>query len=222
MEHGTNSTDGTPALRAPRFAPWRIGVSALAMLAALQSITITLPINGRVVDKASGEPIPNAAVAALWQLEVWTPVHGQPGPTIRIAQALTNEDGAFEFPMTVLFHPPVLPLSWLMRSDDRMPELIVAANGYCPDKLNNDTLGIFGPAHGSGFWFVRASSLQQAHARLLALPEGIAAQNADQCDIAWAKFKVAEAQGTCARRWYCKHDSLADLERAFVSSANAR
>lgn len=204
---------------------WRTGVSVAALLLAIQSITITLPIHGRVVDEASGKPVAGAAIAALWQFDAWTPVHGLPGGTVKIAQAVTDEEGVFRFPAAFILHPPLLPLSWLMRSDTDMPGLVVVADGYQPQWGANDVFGINGPRHASGFLSVRTSSLQGAVLRLPPLPAVLDARQLNQYrdGLGWTANQIGFAAGSCARRVYCQSHSLADVRRAIKrGTARAR
>jgi hypothetical protein len=212
-ETTSSSNSRRLARSARRWRPWLIG---LASLIVIQSITITLPIHGRVVDETSGQPVAGAAIAALWQLDTWTPVHGLPGGAVRTAQAVTGKDGTFEFPTALIVHPPLLPLSWLMRSESNMPELVVVADGYQPLGAANDVFGIDGPRHASGFLFVRISSLQGAVLRLVSLPQAMDARQRDEYrgTLDAVAHQIAFAADSCEVRSYCQSHSLAEVMSA--------
>lgn len=208
MEVITTNSSGSPR-PARRRRRWPIAAAAFALLFVIQSITITLPIHGRVLDGTSGQPVPGAAVAALWQLDAWTPAQVVPGGPVRIIQAVTRQDGTFELPMAVLIHLPLLPFSPLVRTDSEMPVLMVVADGYHPQSENNE-------GRWAGFLSLRVSFMQSEGMRLAPLPPSLDAQqfNEYQRDLESVRTAVELAVGSCASRWYCRGDSLAEVRGA--------
>jgi hypothetical protein len=214
----STSSSSELAKRPWRLRPWLIALGVLAILAVFQSITITLPVDGHVVDETTDQPVRGAAIAALWQLDAWSIVQKLPGGTVNVAETLTDQQGAFRFPAAFLIHSPLAPFSWQSRSDTNMPMLIVVADGYQPSSANNDVFGVHGPAHSSGLLSVRSSSLRGATLRLRPLPPAFAAEQLTEYRISLgtARTAVSLAVSSCARRGYCESNSLASVQEALA------
>ncbi|WP_129780544.1 carboxypeptidase-like regulatory domain-containing protein [Peristeroidobacter soli] len=192
-----------------RWPLWRWILLVVLGLVAVQSITITLPIRGRVLDEATGKPVVRAAVVALWQLDAYGFEH-TPAGAVRMAEALTDEDGVFRIPIAVMIHLPLLPFSPLARSDTSMPELIFVADGYYPESASNVRSWISEREPASGFLSLRTSSLERAEHRLTPVnSERARAQRRNYVgDLGWVSSAIQMAAGTCAKRLFCKGDRL--------------
>src|SRR5687768_6077404 len=101
MTGTSDSSEVTEESRRSR--KWRIGLAVVAVLVAIQSITITLPIRGRILDETSGQPVPGAAVAAFWELDAYG-FEVTPGGTVRMAETETDDNGVFWIPMALIVH----------------------------------------------------------------------------------------------------------------------
>lgn len=220
MTNPSTSNSGKDAKRARRRRRWRIALAVLLSLIAIQSITITLPIHGRVVDETSGQPVPRAAVAAFWQLDAYG-FERVPGGTVKVTETLTDEDGAFRFPLVFMVHTPLLPFSPLARSDTDMPALIVVADGYHPLSANNGVRRVGDPEPASGFLSLRVSSLQGAVLRLGPVPQALVGQQRIEYanNLSWARNAIAEATGSCAQHIYCNSHALAQVHDAVERGA---
>lgn len=215
MAKPSTSSSGESAKRAPRKRGWRIALAVLLCSIAIQSITITLPIRGRVVDETSGQPVPRAAVAAFWQLNAYS-FERLPGGTVRMAETLTDEDGTFRLPMAFMIHLPLIPFSPLARSDSDMPVLMIVADGYYPRGANNSVPRIEAAQPPSGFLSLRVSSLQGAVLRLTPLTQVLTRQQRSEYanNLSWFRGEITQATGSCARNLSCKSHSLAEMRAA--------
>src|SRR5262249_28206668 len=125
-------------------------VVLILLIALSQSFTVTLPIDGRIVDEA-GQPIGYAEIAALWMVRAWNPVDSpSPAGAVRVSRVISDAQGRFHVPAAFILHTPVVPFSWLIRSNE-MPMLAVVADGYRVALRSNDQYGLFGPANSGGF-----------------------------------------------------------------------
>lgn len=208
----------------PRSARRRI-VKAIAgavlAFALIQSVTITPAIGGRVINKRTGEPVPGAAIAAVWKLEIFNPLHSAlPGGPVKIAETVADSQGYFTLSTAVIVHWPLLPFSWFTRSERYMPQLVVVRDGYQARVANNDIFGIEGPRHGSGFLSVRSSSLENGRVRLVPLPPAPDAEATRQFNfrLTEAIMETAEATAQCRRRIWCQEQPLRRTHDMLVRS----
>jgi hypothetical protein len=84
----------------------------------------------RIVDEHTGQPIEGAVVVAQWVLEV---ISGR-GPTMYIAEAVTDKNGEFVIPG---WGPrPRGPITELR---EKSPQLLIFKHGYWPLDLHNES-----------------------------------------------------------------------------------
>lgn len=212
---GTSSSD-EDAERARRRRGWLIGLAVLGIPLIIQSVTITLPIRGRILDETSSRPVPHAAVTALWQFDVLTPHNVASGGTARFAETLTDDDGTFRIPMAFIVHMPLLPFSLQTRSDSNMPRIIVVAKDYFPYDAGNDVYGIHGPSHTAGALFLRTSSLEGQDHYLTPLEVGRA--RGWTYDLSATSSALQQAAGACWMGHRCAKDRLPKTWNALLSS----
>lgn len=95
---------------------------------------IAEPIEGRVVDQATGQPIEGAVVVAQWLLA--KPPEGHPTERWVVIEAVTDAEGRYQIPG---WGPKRRPwFRWLTGAD---PELVVFKSGYWFDHLQNAARG---------------------------------------------------------------------------------
>src|SRR3989304_3297455 len=91
---------------------------------------IAEPIEGRVVDKETGQPIEGAVVVAQWILA--KPLEGHSVDHWVVIEAITDTEGRYHIPG---WGPKTRPWNrWLSNYD---PKLVVFKLGYWPKKLIN-------------------------------------------------------------------------------------
>lgn len=90
------------------------------------------PIEGRVVDAETGQPIEGAVVVATWRtLRLGVDTHE--GPTLKVLETTTDADGRYRLPG---WGPrPRVPLTQV---NPYSPRLTVFKSGYVPRSLSND------------------------------------------------------------------------------------
>jgi hypothetical protein len=184
---------------------WGLG-GVVFFFALVQSITVTPSIHGRVIDEQTQQPLPDVMVAASWNLEQLALVDSSvsAGP-VKVAEMSTDRNGAFTFPAALLVHKPVLPFSWFARSDEEMPLLTLAKQGYQVTIVGNDIFGMEGPAHGGGFLALRSSSLENVSVRMTRWSQADTQAN-DRRSLALERLSFAEHM--CSRRWLCQEQPL--------------
>jgi hypothetical protein len=124
-----------------RVKPVRYIAAALAGLVALDLVYpfvwVITPVSGRVVDRATGAPIPNAAVAVSWALQSW---EGSVTGFLHLDETTTDAQGEFHLPVrAVRFH---FAQGRLSRTQ---PEIRVIAAGHVPvaARSSNDMTSAF-------------------------------------------------------------------------------
>lgn len=84
-------------------------------------------VAGRIVDEKTGEPIPNAVVVGIWQLEMQGFEHAY-GAAIHVVESVTDETGRYHLEG---FEPrSVVHLTGRLMEHD--PRLYILAEGYKP------------------------------------------------------------------------------------------
>jgi hypothetical protein len=98
---------------------------------------IAKPIEGRVVDKETTQPVPGAVVVAQWILA--TPPNGEERDYFVVIETVTDSDGRYRIPG---WGPEPRPRSrWLDKYD---PAIEVFKPGYWPEGLANRPEGVLG------------------------------------------------------------------------------
>jgi hypothetical protein len=91
-------------------------------------------IDARLADDASGEPVAEAVIVALWKL---VPDFGRGAEhadeTLRIVETASGRDGRFTFPA---WGPLARPAGFHLEHHD--PQLLILAAGYYPRQLSNE------------------------------------------------------------------------------------
>lgn len=184
-------------------------VLAIAVLS--QSFTISMPIEGRVVDEAK-KPIPGADVVAIWNVELFNPLHyAHPWGAVRVLHVRTDATGRFRIPLAITLHTPQIPFSLLMR-DNSMPELVVTAPGHAAATAINDRFGINGPAHSGGFWFVKTTSLDGDDIRIVHLSALSQMPDArTNGNLSIAEHEIEYASSSCSKRLLCRGTPIAGV-----------
>jgi hypothetical protein len=115
--------------------------AALAALAAVNFVYpfvwVLTPVSGRVIDRATGSPIANAAVAVSWSLQSW---EGNVVAYLYLGETTTDEKGEFHLAVRgPKFH---FPQGRIKRTQ---PEIRVIADGYLPieARSSNDVTSAF-------------------------------------------------------------------------------
>jgi hypothetical protein len=103
---------------------------AIAAVLLVQSCTATMPINGRVIDARSREPVPGARVHATWRTTIATLAGSLPGTVIRQRSAITDLAGRYRIWPGIALHAPVFPFSTHLRIGLYLPTIDVSAEGY--------------------------------------------------------------------------------------------
>jgi hypothetical protein len=98
---------------------------------------VAKPIEGRVVDKETGQPVQGAVVVAQWILA--TPPEGEEKDYFVVIETVTDAEGRYRIPG---WGPQVRPRSrWLDKYD---PAIEVFKPGYWPEGLANRPAGVVG------------------------------------------------------------------------------
>jgi hypothetical protein len=92
----------------------------------------------RLVDNASGEPVADAVVVALWKLVPDSRFSGKDpeGEVLKYAESVSGPDGRFGF---AAWGPLARPDGYHLDHDD--PQLVVFASGYYPRLVTNEARG---------------------------------------------------------------------------------
>jgi len=100
------------------------------------------PIEGRVLDKETGEPMAGAVVAARYTIDWMTP-GGSVHTNLTCQEAVTDENGYFRIPVMITMHP----IAFFAFLED-YPDILIFALGYekiltwnPPEDLEQDSEG---------------------------------------------------------------------------------
>jgi hypothetical protein len=91
------------------------------------------PVEAKVIDADTKQPLEGVIVTANWQLEYGTPGGDVPAGQLMVMEAVTNKDGRFHFPG---WGPKLAVRSHL--SPDLDPQLILFKSGYEYRALTNN------------------------------------------------------------------------------------
>lgn len=203
------STESTEKSRARLFYErYKWPLLVVVALLVSQSFTISLPIDGRIVNE-SGNPISDAEIAALWHVETVDFIHvPTPAGAVRIAHVKSGPQGRFRVPAAFIAHTPMLPFSLLSRTN-HMPQLLVVARGYRLTAATNDRFYLSGAPKGGGFWFVRTSSVDESDIELQSLQDFVSEDGSlVNANFYYADSTIALARSSCRRRLTCTSASL--------------
>jgi hypothetical protein len=93
------------------------------------------PMEARVIDAETKQPLDGVIVVAHWQLERGTPGGSVPAGQLAVMETVTDKQGRFAFPG---FGPKLAVTSHLVNKD---PELILFQSGYRYRALTNEYSG---------------------------------------------------------------------------------
>jgi len=124
---------------------WLLGLAFLALAFSFFSFVYwSQAIEGRVVDKDSGMPIPNSIVVATWRLRGnW----GRSAGYIAVSETLTNDQGYFKVPAW----GPRLNLSLDAHLRGSEPILRIFKSGYIPIVVDNLPPRSMGPGQAKKY-----------------------------------------------------------------------
>jgi hypothetical protein len=150
---------------------------------------IAKPIEGRVVDKDTGQPITGAVVVAQWILA--TPPDGEEKDYFIVIETMTDAEGKYRIPG---WGPESRPRSrWLDKYD---PALEVFKPGYWPEGLANRPEGLVGAPginkdKSEAYWNIREIRLPYKTGEEIGLKEQFPFEISDE-KIPMTKEKWAE------------------------------
>jgi hypothetical protein len=119
---------------------WYVAAALAAVVAVnlfYPFVWILTPVHGQVVDRATGSPIADAAVAVSWSLQSW---EGSVVKYLYLGETTTDEKGEFHLAVRgPRFH---FPDGRIKRTQ---PEIRVIADGYLPTEArsSNDAASAF-------------------------------------------------------------------------------
>ena len=94
------------------------------------------PIEAKVIDAETKQPLEGVIVVAHWELVYGSPGGDSPAGQLMVMEAVTGKDGTFRFPGW----GPKLAISSHL-SDYRDPELVLFKSGYQSRTLTNELTG---------------------------------------------------------------------------------
>jgi hypothetical protein len=176
---------------------WLYSIAAVAVLAMLQSVTITPPIESRVVQDETGVPVEGLHIVAVYLANYATVGGAIPGMTLRVETAETDKDGRFRLPAAVMIHRPVAPFSFFYRSDTGMPMLVGCKPG----------VGVMGAGSNKdsfpGFLSFRRTGLNDVDLKMRLMDR-------DNYDIqmASAASAISDAADECRKHSSCRIEKV--------------
>lgn len=190
-----------------RGGKWRWVAAVLGAALAIQSITITAPIDLSFVDADSRVPVVGLQMLAVWRLHAATAGGASASSVLKVQRLLTDSRGRVHVNATAMLHAPLVPFGFGVRDARTLPVLYVIDERNEPRQLGHDAFNLRDPPPRSFLSLQRTSIhgdtvLLRSIAR--ATDELGRREIEDHRDA--LRFNVDSAYAGCSKRWLCQGD----------------